>query len=490
MLLFTRKLEPTVRSRSSVFERSSHAAYCSVFILCAVGCKLETRAIPSTQIVVDVHADALVRDRTQKVQVEVWSAHRRSAFDDKERVMSRTVRARAEAVEDTLWPIRLVFAPRDGDPTRVFELSVTSKSAGDQIVTRTRVMTGFVDHEARYVSVRLEGACMGVMCQESQTCQAGTCEDAWQDPKHLPLLPGRAPRPDTDSLLDAGSDAGDAASDAQVVGVGGDAAVAADAGDDGVDRCAEGNGGCDPLVTCETRGRKVCCGLCPLGFEDANGDGTRCIDIDECKFNNGDCDSAHGKCTNMFGGYECECTDGYHGDGRQCTVNVPCGQDATLCDSRATCSEMDGHKLCLCGKGFDGDGLRCEDIDECKQKPERCGEHGKCANTEGAFECKCDAGFELKDGACVDIDECATNADNCTSRPDACVNTPGGFTCKCPQGYTGPATGSEGCNDTDECYEHMANCSENADCMNTRGSFTCKCKDGFEGDGVSCKSKG
>lgn len=468
-----------------------YAAWVAI-VSCAVGCKLETKAIPATQLVVDVHADAIVRDRTDNVQVEVWSANRRNAFDDKARVMSRTVPASAPASEDAFWPMRLVFAPRHGDATRVFELSVTSRDPDGDVVTVARVMTGFIEHEARYASVRLEMACMGVMCQAGRTCHSGTCEDAWRDPKRLPFPPGRAPRPDNDLLIDAGGDASVDASidpvDARAADGGADSGV--DAGADSVDHCAIGNGGCDPLVTCENTGSEVLCGLCPDGFEDANGDGTRCIDIDECKFKNGGCDVAHGKCTNMFGGYLCECTAGYFGDGKQCSVNVPCGADAKVCDSRATCVEMDAQRVCLCEQGFAGDGVRCSDIDECTQKPDRCGAHATCVNTEGAFECKCDAGYALTDGACSDVDECAANTDNCTNRPDACVNTPGGFLCKCPKGYTGPAMGSEGCNDTDECYEHMANCSENANCMNTRGSFTCKCKDGFEGDGVKCKSKG
>jgi hypothetical protein len=493
MLQFTRSLELSLTSCPSVFGRIGTRAFAVVTVLCTVGCNLETKAIPTTQIVVDVHADAVVRSRTEELQLDVWSAEHRDQLGEREHVLTRTLPPRGDALEAAMWPIRLVFEPRNGDPDRVFELLVTTRSADGAMVARARVITGYVKHEARYVSARLEAACVGIACQSGETCSAGACQSAWLDAADLPYVPGKLRPRDRDAPPDAGADASgldaavDAAADAALdAGVdAGDAAI-----DASVDLCLTNNGGCDPLVTCESLGFIVACGQCPNGFADDNANGTRCTDIDECETNNGGCDVSHAKCTNLPGGFECKCEKGFHGNGKECSVNVPCSDDATVCDLRATCTAMKGKKMCTCGAGFEGDGGRCTDIDECALQPERCGAHGKCVNTEGTFECTCDPGYLRTADACVDIDECAANTDDCTNRPNACVNTQGGFMCKCPKGYTGRATGSEGCNDTDECYEHMANCSSNADCMNTRGSFTCTCKSGFMGNGVNCTGTG
>jgi hypothetical protein len=477
-------------------------------VLCAVGCKLETKAIPTTQIVVDVHADAVVRARTAKLQLDVWSSADRSrALGARDRVLSHSLPRLGDELEQSVWPMRLVFTPRARDSTRVFQLSVTSHDADGEFVARTRVITGYVKHEARYVSVRLEAACVDVTCEGEETCSAGACQDAWLDPAKLPRVSGKPRSADHDQIEDAGQaaaiDAGslDAASDAEPavtpveMDAGNDAGPDAgdaspDAGDASVDLCLTNNGGCDPLVTCRSSHGAVACGQCPNGFEDTNRDGTRCTDVDECKTKHGGCDAEHGTCTNSPGGHECKCEAGYHGNGRECSVNVPCAEDPTVCDTRATCAAMNGKQMCTCSAGFEGDGGQCRDVDECTLQPDRCGVHAKCVNTEGSFECTCDPGWMRSGEACVDIDECVANTDNCTSRPNACLNTPGSFTCKCPKGYTGPAVGSEGCNDTDECNERMANCSPNAQCTNTRGSFTCACRSGFTGDGVMCTGMG
>jgi hypothetical protein len=444
--------------------------------------------------VVDVNADSVVRGQTDSLQVVVWSAAERSRLKLSGPTLSRTVPNGRDALEDSVWPLRLVLTPRDNDAERVFELTVTARGAGDKFVTQARVSTGYVEHKAHYVQVRLRASCVGVVCEEALTCNDGTCDEAWLNPKKLPLLPGRAKfpseeAPDASSPMDSGKST-DAEMDASPEP---DAAPERDAGpadagpaDAGPDRCLMDNGGCDPLVTCEWIAGSVACGACPNGFNDVNGDGTQCTDIDECRENNGGCDRVHGRCTNSPGAFECKCESGYHGDGVECSVNVPCGDDPSICDARATCGKMNDKRVCLCGAGFEGNGGLCSDIDECKATPAVCSNHSKCVNSDGSYKCECDPGYTLKDRTCVDVDECAAATDNCTDRPNACVNTSGSFMCKCPKGYTGPAVGSEGCNDTNECGEGMANCSRNASCMNTRGSFKCTCNSGFSGDGVTC----
>jgi hypothetical protein len=57
-----------------------------------------------------------------------------------------------------------------------------------------------------------------------------------------------------------------------------------------VDECQTNNGGCDPRVRCSHVDSLPQCGVCPRGFDDAFGDGTRCVQIDSCGDTAGDLD--------------------------------------------------------------------------------------------------------------------------------------------------------------------------------------------------------
>lgn len=43
-----------------------------------------------------------------------------------------------------------------------------------------------------------------------------------------------------------------------------------------------------------------------------------CLDINECQRGSDDCHDQHGKCINTKGSYQCECLNGYEGDGVHC----------------------------------------------------------------------------------------------------------------------------------------------------------------------------
>ena len=49
----------------------------------------------------------------------------------------------------------------------------------------------------------------------------------------------------------------------------------------------------------------------------SSGNGFTCIDIDECGMDN-EC-SQFASCTNVAGGYDCNCKAGFSGDGFTCT---------------------------------------------------------------------------------------------------------------------------------------------------------------------------
>lgn len=63
------------------------------------------------------------------------------------------------------------------------------------------------------------------------------------------------------------------------------------------------------------------------------------------------------------------------------------------CGSGATCSNLEGGYRCDCPEGFAGDARSptgCVDFDECARSP--CGRDAHCINTDGSFRCLCPEG--------------------------------------------------------------------------------------------------
>jgi hypothetical protein len=237
--------------------------------------------------------------------------------------------------------------------------------------------------------------------------------------------------------------------------------------------------GCDPAATCTVTNRLAVCS-CPANYDDVNGDGTSCVDHDECA--DGLC-SPNAVCTNKPGTFACECKKGFNGDGIICNDVDECAFNSG-CSSNATCTNLPGTFACACKPGFTGDGINCADIDECSLGTAGCSPYAACANTPGAFTCQCKPGFQGNGFSCVDVDECALKTADCGWNVP-CINTPGSYTCgACPQGYSGG--GAAGCLDIDECSAYNGGCSENATCTNWPGSFTCDCKPGYDGNGFTC----
>lgn len=114
--------------------------------------------------------------------------------------------------------------------------------------------------------------------------------------------------------------------------------------------CAGENGGqdCDPLAGCINIPGSFTCGPCASGYHDANDDGTLCIDWDECAGENGghDC-SSDADCINTPGAFTCtgaSCDDGIQ-NGNE--IGIDCGGSCTACTD-------------LCTGAVDIDPLDCE----------------------------------------------------------------------------------------------------------------------------------
>lgn len=194
----------------------------------------------------------------------------------------------------------------------------------------------------------------------------------------------------------------------------------------------------------------------------------------------------HASCVVISGSPECQCDQGWTGDGTTCTDTDECATKTATCNAYATCANTVGGYTCTCKPGFTGDGMTCTDADECADGTASCNVNAICTNTAGGYTCACKPGFTGDGMACSDVDECKTTAAACDANAK-CENTVGGHTCTCNKGYAGDGAT---CADVDECMNGTANCDVNATCANSPGSFTCACNSGFAGNGTSCTPVG
>ena len=86
-------------------------------------------------------------------------------------------------------------------------------------------------------------------------------------------------------------------------------------------------------------------------------------DLDECEFRRYSCD-INAECKNTIGSYECQCRDGYHGNGRICNGSVSYKYNTAL---SITCLTSD--------------------IDECATGLNSCPEGSNCRNLVGGHSC-------------------------------------------------------------------------------------------------------
>jgi len=101
-------------------------------------------------------------------------------------------------------------------------------------------------------------------------------------------------------------------------------------------------------------------------------------DNDECQGQgDGNNCSTNALCTNIPGGFTCQCNDGYSGDGVNCNGNHSflfyefnisnnkskdkneCETGDDNCDEQATCTNTEGSFTCECNIGYSGDGVYC-----------------------------------------------------------------------------------------------------------------------------------
>lgn len=245
---------------------------------------------------------------------------------------------------------------------------------------------------------------------------------------------------------------------------------------------------CAAEATCSVvSGVAVC--TCLRGYYDTEGDGTRCVDLNECAAGLFECQE-HASCVNAPGDYDCVCDLGYTYDASSkecldsCLVLL-----STTCDPNVgLCTKPNGQAACRCPAGYSdtqGDGSACAVDTDCLAL--NCHELALCDSSQGVPDCVCPAGFAGDGNVCTDVDECSEGTNDCDSNAN-CLNTLGGFACTCRDGWSGSGRkgpgGAAGCTDIDECSTNAHNCHSLATCKNTAGSYTCTCPSGYGGTGV------
>ena len=133
---------------------------------------------------------------------------------------------------------------------------------------------------------------------------------------------------------------------------------------------------------------------CKIGFT-RNKTGS-CVDIDECSTLN-NC-HVKARCRNTKGSYQCNCDQGYYGNGKVCLkgqcVDSNCPENQ-MCSSPSTLD-------CECRAGYiaGNDSNSCVDFDECAQNEFDCKENTECKNSVGSYYCTCKTGFFENRGKC------------------------------------------------------------------------------------------
>ena len=76
-----------------------------------------------------------------------------------------------------------------------------------------------------------------------------------------------------------------------------------------------------------------------------------------------------------------------------CTDINECTQGLSNCSNNATCTDVAGGFTCQCLTGLTGNGYICTDINECAQNTHQCSQHAACTNNHASYSCSCNAGY-------------------------------------------------------------------------------------------------
>lgn len=119
-------------------------------------------------------------------------------------------------------------------------------------------------------------------------------------------------------------------------------------------------------------------------------------------------------------GNSCECSLGYEGDGRVCTVADLCQKGHGGCSKHANCSQVGTVVTCTCLPDYEGDGWSCRARDPCLDGHRGgCSEHADCLNTgPNTRRCECHVGYVGDGLQCLEeleppVDRCLGGSSPC-----------------------------------------------------------------------------
>jgi hypothetical protein len=121
-----------------------------------------------------IDAESGVRARAQEVRIAVRSGQGdESAWEER---YENTL----DVDDNTGWPVELSLLPKDGDATRVYEVTATALDAGGAPIAIVRAISGYVQRRALRLSLTFEDDCIdkALTCTDTQTCVSGACVDA------------------------------------------------------------------------------------------------------------------------------------------------------------------------------------------------------------------------------------------------------------------------------------------------------------------------
>ena len=180
------------------------------------------------------------------------------------------------------------------------------------------------------------------------------------------------------------------------------------------DTCADpATGPCPAHSSCTNRVGTFQCFCDTPQWEERGGPVFECIDVDECELGTHTC-SPLANCLNQPGGFECECQEGYEGNGLTCRDIDECASGSTCDRTSERCVNQPGipdEHVCICAPGF----LLNEETNECESD---CGNGQRvageeCDDNNDNPDDGCNEHCEVSDGwACRDNDEGLSVCDN------------------------------------------------------------------------------
>lgn len=273
--------------------------------------------------------------------------------------------------------------------------------------------------------------------------------------------------------------------------------------------CTLKTANCASVAACnDTQGSFTC--ACPSPWYTSPNNGVTCAGVAPCEAKTDKCAKVGANCTSIFipgnsnmsasFSHTCACMKGWEGNGTMCLDVNECSRGTHNCPTTtSTCSNTVGSFQCACTSpgyidqvdypGISGPkGLSCEAYGACEVRTDECDVSAKCTTmldpTYWARRCNQTLNTTMNQ-AISNANASLCNRSNTSFYPfdPVSYNQSLGYNCTCNTGFFGGGKGADTCFDVNECaswtYQNLCASRGGAVCNNTYGSFQCICKVGF-----------